>query len=369
MNILFVIGSLVYGGAETQVMALAKALVLKGHYVTIYSTTDRVPRIRELEGSGVVVVVGSKRYECDIKMIRRLRQYIDNNDIDIVQGFLFEGDFYSRLATVGKRIPLINSERNWNYILPFIQKIGHILTRPRVDYLIANSKSGLDFAAKRYKLNDNKMFTVWNGLDLYGIDKRIEESTKEYKKEFFQNDSIKLACFVGSIKWKKDVLFALDVASRLVEANPDWRVVFLGDKLEGTHGQYVNKVMKKYSTLPLQDRILFEGNRDDAVEIMAQSDVLFSTSLIEGFPNVVLEAMAVNTPVVSTNYSDIILILDQEQIEMEREPSEYVARLLRVHGREDAIIPRQRAFVEDNCDITKIVAQYEDIYTKCIASV
>lgn len=362
MNIMFVIGSLVYGGAETQVMVLAKALVAKGHTVTIYTLTDKVPRLDELRDSGVCVVVDHMRHLFDINIIFRIRSFIRDTKIDVVHGVLFDGDICSRLAVLGQPVFLVNSERNWKYEFTGFQTIIHYLTRFRVNCLVANSQSGLEFAAKRYSLNENKMFAVWNGINIQEIDARIARVRSSYKKEFFDSKEVKLACFVGSIKQGKDILFALAVAEKLVEEHAEWRVLFLGEKLEFAQGKYEKQVLEKYESLPLKDSIRFVGNRDDALEIISQSDVLFSTSLIEGFPNVVLEAMTAQTPVVSTGYSDISLILGEAQIEKERDVSRYIKRLLHVVSNGDQIVAVQREFVENNCTMDMLTACYEGIY-------
>ena len=366
MHVLFVIGSLVYGGAETQAMALARALTTRGHRVTIYSVTGSVPRLAELEGSGVDVVVGGLRFEFDPKVIFGLRRFIRDNAVKAVQGFLFVGDFYSRLGCLGLPVPLLNAERNWNYSFPLIQRIGHRLTRFRVDGLVANTQKGLRFAAGRYRLPEARLFTVWNGLDIPATDLRVARSAGRFREEFFGDGDVRLACFAGSLKRKKDLMLALDVADRLVGTDDSWRVVFLGGKIDGIDGGYAEQVLQKHAALPGRERIRFAGNRADGLEIIAGSDVLFSTSVAEGFPNVVLEAMAVRTPVVSTDYSDISLILDAGQIEPTRDPDAYLARLLRVVGDANAVVERQRRFVETHCDINKIAAEYEAIYEKSL---
>lgn len=139
-------------------------------------------------------------------------------------------------------------------------------------------------------------------------------------------------------------------------------MLFVGGELERFPGSYARQVEERYNSLSHKDRIRFTGNRDDALEIIAASDILFSTSVYEGFPNVVLEAMTVGTPVISNDYSDISLILDQSQIVLSRNAVEYVDKLLAVKANSKATVKRQRRFVEKHCAIDTMASAYEAIY-------
>src|SRR5688572_12406228 len=100
MQILFVISGLGLGGAEKQLVELAKELVRQRHTVAIYTLNRHVPRRAELEGSGVTLVTDQKRIRLDPAVLKRLRATMVRLRPDIVHGFLFDGDLYSRLAAL-----------------------------------------------------------------------------------------------------------------------------------------------------------------------------------------------------------------------------------------------------------------------------
>jgi len=68
MKIVKIISSLLYGGAETQVIGLSKELVRQGHQVTIITTTKNTQRAHLLNKSGVELISFSKCGKLDIKL-------------------------------------------------------------------------------------------------------------------------------------------------------------------------------------------------------------------------------------------------------------------------------------------------------------
>ena len=135
MRVLFTISELTFGGAQKQVIELARQLVRHGHDAAIYTLNADVPRARELDGSGVDLVVDQKKRKLDPGVLWRLRRFIADWRPDILHGFLFDGDIYARLAAFGTGLPVLNSERSDNYRLSRLQYLTHRATRALADGL------------------------------------------------------------------------------------------------------------------------------------------------------------------------------------------------------------------------------------------
>src|SRR5258706_7554370 len=104
----------------------------------------------------------------------------------------------------------------------------------------------------------------------------------------------------------------------------------------------------------MQARVKFVGGRRDGVGIVKQCDVLFSTSCREGFPNAVLEAMALGVPVASTDYSDIRHVLPHAAQQIAPRSAGAIARaILRVHDDAQAIAADQKRWVREHASIEK----------------
>ncbi|HEX9806653.1 MAG TPA: hypothetical protein VGA34_07145, partial [Alteraurantiacibacter sp.] len=65
MRILYVISNLTFGGAEKQLVELARQMSRRGHGVAIYTLNQVVPRKPELAGSAVTLIVDQKRARLD----------------------------------------------------------------------------------------------------------------------------------------------------------------------------------------------------------------------------------------------------------------------------------------------------------------
>jgi glycosyltransferase involved in cell wall biosynthesis len=369
MRILFVINGLVYGGAETRVIALSRALAERGHSVSIYTLSDNNPREAELAGSSVRLIADRKQGKFDPALVARLRKKIREFAPDIVHGFLLEGNLYARLAAANTRVPALNSERNDNYHIPLRHRFALALTRRMAAGVVANTYAGAKFAQRLFHLPSEHVHVVWNGIDPARRDCPRSNRLVDPRTEFFAAAPVlKVATLVGMFRPQKDHVLALEVAGALVQQDQRWRVLFVGDALPHTR-RYKEYVCRVRDEMQLGEVVKIAGVRQDVDDIIKQSNVLLSTSLHEGFPNVVIESMAVGTPVVSTDYSDIKLILPNDwQVVSGRNASAIAAAVIKADSERSQVAKQQSAWLHSNATLNQEVERLEAVYRKYIAA-
>ncbi len=357
MRILLINSGLRHGGAETQIIYLCNAFVKAGHEVSLYLLTPEADRRSELPES-VSVVQGHKSSPFDVAEVRRLRAFIKSWKPDIVKSFLFDANFYARVAVAGTGLPVINGERNDNYKLNRNQALAHYPTRFLADAVVANTHAGRRFAQGLFGIAVDRTHVVWNGIDLERVNRSVPNAEQRecIRREHGGGGARKIVVVVGTIRESKDHMLALKVCKKLVKQDPAWLFWFVGDapaglghyrsKAAAEDAVYKQQVFAFVESQGLLEHALFLGKRDDVIALIASADVLLSTSVREGFPNVVLEAMAAGTPVHSTAYSDIDRILPMPwQVSSDRSPDGLAAGVRRVLGERDAVSDAQRRFV------------------------
>jgi glycosyltransferase involved in cell wall biosynthesis len=365
MRIVLVINRLIHGGAETQVIALGRELAARGHAVIVHTLSPENPRADELTGSGVQLVAGAKRGRFDLALVLQMRRTIREFDADIVHGFLLEGNLYARLATANTDIPVLNSERGDNYRIPMRHQLALMLTRHMAAGLVANSHSGARFGQRLLGLPADRVDVVWNGIDVNAMRRETRGANQNPLDEFFPPaPGRKVACLIGMLRPEKDHGLALRVARALREVDAQWRVLFVGDALPHTR-EYKDRVVGMCRELGLDEVVVFAGLRRDTLAIARAANVLFSTSLHEGFPNVVIEAMSVGTPVVSTEYSDIRLILPNPwQVVAGRDPVKLAGAIVRADLERAHVSTQQSDWLRANATLASQVDQLEAVYRK-----
>lgn len=365
MRVLFVITGLGLGGAERQVVLLSRELVRCGHTVSIYLLNRHIQRIDELTGSGVELVLDQKRRPLDLGVLWRLRRHVSAWKPDIVHGFLFDGNIYARLSTAGSGVPMLDSERSDNYAVSSLHSIAYRITSAMASGVIANSYAGAEFARHTHRVRAEDAYVVWNGIDLVEIDSRLA-NTVNLAHELMPGSQIKRVCIVGTIKPPKDYLLAMRVLRRLIDADPSWRVICVGDEAPNAPTGYKAHVLAEWDRLGLQEFVRFVGARRDVPELMASCDVLLVTSVHEGFPNVVLEAMACGTPVASTDYSDVRRILPMPwQVVASRDEGALAAAVVRCRAEHAVVANAQRRWVETHATVSQSALALLSVYRVC----
>lgn len=346
MRLLYVIGGLAVGGAESQVIALSRQFARLGHEVSVYVLNGAGARSEALSGSCVELILDRKRQRIDFGVLGRLRRHIRRWRPDLVHGFKFDGDLYARIAAWGSRVPVLNSERTDHQEVAFVQRAGYRLTAPLCDGIVANTYGGAEFARRLHRLPAERVDVVWNGLDMEEVQARIARS-QQPARQIFPGPGLKRLCMVAALKPQNDYPLALRTLRRLVDRDGAWRLICAGDEPAQLRGGYRSAVLAEIDRLQLAPYVQLVGHRRDVLELIASSELLLMSAAHGGFPNVALEAMATGVPVVSTDYGDVRRILPlARQVVGARAELDLAQAVLYCDAHRDEIAQAQRKWLE-----------------------
>ena len=180
--------------------------------------------------------------------------------------------------------------------------------------VLAVSDGARESAKRFYGIRDEKIQTQRNGVDVELI---LEQSAMPIHNEWWtrpaQQGSSRLVRIVsaGRLNHEKGFHLLISAVDEIRRRCPDLelRVALLG---EGPHRE---KLEQQVRDLKLSDIVQLPGFRENAAAWYRSADLFVLPSLMEGMPNVLLEAMACGTPVISSNcHSGPAEILDNGRL-------------------------------------------------------
>ncbi len=306
-TILFLARSLDRGGAERQLVVLAKGLVRRGHAVAVAVFFGGGVYEAELAKTGVRVINLGKRGRWDVlPFLNRLVRFLRKERPAVMHSYLGVPNI---LAAVLK--PLLPGTRIvWgvrasNVDLSrydWLSRLAYVLERRLArfaDRIIANSQAG-----KRYAVANNfpedKIIVVPNGIDTTYF--RFDpEGRHQVRSEWGLGEDEVLIGLVARLDPMKDHPTFLEAASHIARGRHDVRFVCVG---EGSAG-YLETIKQQAVALGLIEQLILAGARDNMPAVYSALDIASSSSSFgEGFSNTIAEAMACGVPCVVTDVGD-----------------------------------------------------------------
>jgi glycosyltransferase involved in cell wall biosynthesis len=185
--------------------------------------------------------------------------------------------------------------------------IERVLARVVTDRIIVITDQQLREINEKFRVGRPDQFDVVPlGIDLSSF-AESESLRRQFRDEFGFDDSDIVVTFVGRLTEIKNISMFLRSASRYREKDPGPRLRFLivGD------GHLRERLEVEAKELELSDLVIFAGNRTDTAAVYAGTDIVALTSLNEGTPLSLIEAMAANRPVISTAVGGVVDLLGE----------------------------------------------------------
>jgi len=293
-RVAYVIGELGKGGAEYQLYELLRHLDRRRFAPGVFVLAPGGWWVEPIRALGVPVEEIPRRGPADVRRLARLRASLRRFAPHLLHAILWSGNSYGRLAALGLGIPVvIAAERVVTPYRGWQVMVERALDRVTDGYLV-NCEAIAAWQVERKRLPREKIEVIPNGIDLgrlppFSLDRRGARSAAGLRRDR------RLVAGVGRLDAQKDFPTFLRAAAMIAAEVPDVDFLVVG---EGGERAALEALARR---LGLGARVVFAGLRHDVPRLLAAVDVLALTSLYEGFPNVLLEAMATGAVAVATD--------------------------------------------------------------------
>jgi len=367
VRILFLARSLVLGGAERQFVGLARGLRRRGHEVAVAVCYAGQAFEEELLADGVVIHDLAKGGRWDaIGFLARLARLVRSERPDILHSWGNANIFAAAVKPFLRSTRVVWGIRTAKSDLrayDLVMRLNPWLERrfaSLADAVIVNSEAGRRQAVVN-GLDDRKMVVIPNGIDceIFHPDPVGRGITR---RDWGIPDGAFLVGMVARLDPVKNHGSFIQAASRVATAAGNARFVLVQD---GERPGYRKELERLASDLGLSGKIVWASRGKATSAVYSAFDLaVLSSNPGESFPNVVAEAMACGTPVVTTDTGDAALIVGELGIVVSPGDPAALARamLAALDGgrREGRPLPdRLRQRIQDNYSIDVLLGRTE----------
>ncbi len=306
-------------GTEIATYNLAEHLAKRGHEIHVITSHDKgLPNFDKENGFYIhrlawpkIRIIGVLSFWLQIFLkIRTIKP-------DIVQAQAINMGIPAYITKKILKIPYIIWGRGDDVYRP--GRFIRITTKPILQNANAVLALTEDMRRKLAKGTDHEIFVVPNGINLNLFAERSLTIVKE--------NGVKKILFVGRLSPVKGVQYLIRAMERVLKEIPEAKLILVG---EGKEREMLESLSIQ---LDINKSVQFVGivNHEKVHTFMQQADVFVLPSLSEGFPNVLLEAMACGLPVIATRVGgipDIIMEEENGYLIDEKRPDEISEKLL-----------------------------------------
>jgi glycosyltransferase involved in cell wall biosynthesis len=362
-----VLHSLVVGGAE--VLAARLARQLRDSYRFVFVCLDEVGRLgNELKAEGFPVEVLNRRDGLDWRLTLRFAKLLRRERVALLHAHQYTPFFYALMGRwLGRRIPILFTEHG-----------RHFPDYPRRKRMLANRLLlsrydrvvGVGEAVRRAVIANEgipavRVGVIYNGINLDPFGKPAHDRDG-LRREMGIGANDLVLIQVARLDYLKDHPTAVSTLERVVARRPEAKLVLVGE------GPEREKIEKEVRERRLTEHVRFLGLRMDVARLMTAADLFLLTSISEGIPLTVIEAMSAGLPVVSTGVGGVGEVVEDGRSGMlapsgdDRALAEHILALAADPARRHAMGQRGRERAVAMFSESQMHASYQKLYEEML---
>lgn len=283
MKLMFYINTISCGGAERVMVNLSNQFIRKGHdviFVTTYQTDQEYKLDNRMERKVLLERNGYNFIEKNLNCTWQLRKIIKMECPDVLISFMAEPNFRAVCSSLGLKTKNLISVRNDpdreypNVLFKFCAKFLYRFA----DCVVFQTKDAQNWFSKPIQ---KKSCIIMNQVN----DKFFQALPAEVHKDIVT---------VGRLVEQKNHEMLIRAFARIADKTDDNLIIY-GD------GDRKEALVKLVGELQLTDRVFFPGVISDVSGTVRSAKIFVLSSIYEGMPNALIEAMVLGLPCISTD--------------------------------------------------------------------
>jgi len=308
VRVLHAITRMILGGAQFNTLYTCQMLDPARYSVDLVSGPDLGPEGDLLataikEGVATTVLPSLKREIHpwnDLMAYRQVHRFLGKGRYDVVHTHTSKAGILVRKAAMNRRVPaIIHTAHGWQWTSSRSGPMNRFIidcerwAARYSDRIIVVAESDLEKGLSAGVGNPDQYRVIESAIPLQAFDPRIVDGMK-VRRELGIPESALVLGTVGRFAYQKAPELMMEAAGRVLREEATAHFVYVGD------GPLMKEVIDRIGDLAQNPRLHLLGLRRDIPEVVAALDVFVLSSRYEGLPRVVVEAMALGKPVVTT---------------------------------------------------------------------
>jgi glycosyltransferase involved in cell wall biosynthesis len=319
---------------------------------------------------------GKLNFFCDPIILLKLIKLLTKKRYDIVHTHTTKAGILGRIAAYISGVPIIihglhgstfqafnSGLLNW-----FLFLLERLTGRFTDAYISVSKVLSEKYVEKGIGKKEN-YYTVYSGMKLNKFcDVRERINYGEKQRELGINSKHFVIGNVARLETRKGHKFLLDAVKKVIIERKDCplKLLIIGE------GEDREKLENYTRELNLEEKVIFAGYREDVEELMALMDIFVLTSLREGLPRVLVQAVAVGIPLVAFNVDGVSEIVKDNHngfLIRPRDVEQLANRIVRYIDNKELVLlhgQKGREFIKGKWSIEDMVDKIDKIYQDLI---
>lgn len=298
-RISFIVNDLRFGGAERHTIDLANGLSRLGYSCQIIALGINNDLYAQIDDEIEFLSFERKSY-LDFSVIRKVAQVIRKNQTTSIFAVNTFSMFYAFLTKFLIKYPieimLIHHTTKLLTSKDRIKNFFYVLIMNQLDRIIYVSEMQRKYWKAKYALRSKKTIVIHNGIDIERFSKKVCFNEKELKKELAIKDDEIVITINACLRPEKGHEIFIEAIKNLISQGYKIKVLMIGD---GPQKEVIVRILKSQG---IDDSVIMLGFVRDVVSYINISDIVVLSSIaIETFSLSVLEAMAMEKPIILTD--------------------------------------------------------------------